>query len=93
MIEQFQQGLRLNGSLNYYRASPLRPPRPEDPAAAAVTLAPEMLTVGLPTLVIWGMDNTALPPNLIEGLEPYVPQLTPRTRTVNTPAASRAGGS
>jgi pimeloyl-ACP methyl ester carboxylesterase len=66
----------LNGGLNYYRASPLRPPRPGDPAAAGVTLPPEMLTINLPTLVIWGMEDAALPPNLIEGLDRYVPQLT-----------------
>jgi pimeloyl-ACP methyl ester carboxylesterase len=66
----------LNGGLNYYRASPLRPPRPEDPAAAAITLPPEMLTVDIPTLVIWGMDDAALPPGLVEGLEDYLPRLT-----------------
>jgi pimeloyl-ACP methyl ester carboxylesterase len=66
----------LTGGLNYYRASPLRPPRADDPAAAAISLPREMLTVGLPTLVLWGMDDAALPPGLIEGLEEYVPQLT-----------------
>ena len=66
----------LTGGLNYYRASPLRPPRADDPAAAAISLPREMLTVGLPTLVLWGMDDVALPPGLIEGLEEYVPQLT-----------------
>lgn len=66
----------LTGGLNYYRASPLRPPRADDPAAAAISLPREMLTVSLPTLVLWGMDDAALPPGLIEGLEEYVPQLT-----------------
>ena len=66
----------LNGGLNYYRASPLRPPRADDPAAAAISLPHEMLTVALPTLVLWGMDDVALPPGLIEGLEEYVSQLT-----------------
>jgi pimeloyl-ACP methyl ester carboxylesterase len=66
----------LTGGLNYYRASPLRPPRPEDPAAAAITLPREMLTVRLPTLVLWAMDDGALPPGLVDGLDEYVPQLT-----------------
>ena len=35
-----------------------------------------MLTVNLPTLVIWGMEDAALPPGLIEGLDQYVTQLT-----------------
>ena len=66
----------LTGGLNYYRASPLRPPRPGDPAAAAVTLPHEMLTVKLPTLVLWAMDDAALPPGLVDGLDKYVSQLT-----------------
>ena len=66
----------LTGALNYYRASPLRPPRADDPAAQAITLPAEMLQVNVPTLVIWGMQDIALPSGLIEGLEAYVPQLT-----------------
>lgn len=66
----------LRGGCNYYRASPLRPPRPEDPAAAAVDLPRNMLTITVPTLVVWGMDDAALPPVLIDGLEDYVPNLT-----------------
>jgi pimeloyl-ACP methyl ester carboxylesterase len=66
----------LTGGLNYYRASPLRPPRPGDPAAAAITLPRELLTVSLPTLVLWAMDDVALPPELVDGLEDYIPRLT-----------------
>jgi pimeloyl-ACP methyl ester carboxylesterase len=66
----------LAGGLNYYRASPLRPPRAEDPGAAAVTLPREMLTVDLPTLVLWAMEDAALLPELVDGLEEYVPRLT-----------------
>lgn len=76
--EVWQRG--LTGQLNYYRASPLRPPRPgpphNDPAAAAVTIPREMLEVHLPTLVLWAMNDTALPPALLEGLGDYVPQMT-----------------
>jgi pimeloyl-ACP methyl ester carboxylesterase len=69
----------LAGGCNLYRASPLRPPRPQDPAAAAVRLSPAMLTVTLPTLVIWALDDMALPPLLIEGLDAYVERLTVQT--------------
>lgn len=69
----------LTGGCNYYRASPLRPPRPEDPAAAAIELPRKMLTIELPTLVIWALDDTVLPPALIEGLEDYVAQLSLET--------------
>jgi pimeloyl-ACP methyl ester carboxylesterase len=66
----------LTGGLNYYRASPLRPAREGDAAASTVTLPREMLTVDVPTLVLWAMEDTALLPELVEGLEEYVPQLT-----------------
>ncbi|RYF14667.1 MAG: alpha/beta hydrolase [Comamonadaceae bacterium] len=66
----------LTGGLNYYRASPLRPARPEDPGAAAVTLPREMLTVDIPTFVLWAMEDAALLPELVDGLEEYVPRLT-----------------
>jgi pimeloyl-ACP methyl ester carboxylesterase len=36
------------------------------------------LTVDLPTLVIWAMNDIALLPELIEGLDDYIPNLTLR---------------
>ena len=75
--EVWRAGLR--GGCNLYRASPLRPASAQDPAAAAVSIPKELLTVTLPTLVIWALDDIALPPGLIEGLDQYVRQLTLRT--------------
>jgi len=72
--EVWSQG--LTGALNYYRASPLRPPRSEDAAAAAITLPASMLQILVPTLVLWGMQDIALPPGLIDGLEDFIPDLT-----------------
>ena len=69
-------GAGLRGGCNYYRASPLRPPRPEDPAAQAIELPDSMLSVSLPTLVLWAMQDRALPPELVEGLEHWVPDMT-----------------
>jgi pimeloyl-ACP methyl ester carboxylesterase len=66
----------LTGGLNYYRASPVRPARAGDPAAQAIELPREMLTIGLPTLVLWAMEDAALLPGLVDGLEAYIPQLT-----------------
>jgi pimeloyl-ACP methyl ester carboxylesterase len=66
----------LNGGLNYYRASPLRPAREGDAAAAAVTLPREMVTVDIPTFVLWGMLDDALCPELVDGLEEFIPRLT-----------------
>lgn len=66
----------LTGGLNYYRASPLRPPREGDPAASTIALPREMLTVNVPTLVLWGMKDVALLPSLLDGLDEFVPRLT-----------------
>jgi epoxide hydrolase 4 len=65
----------LTGGCNYYRASPLRPPTASDPGAKAIDLPREMLTVSLPTQVIWGMQDIALPPALLDGLADYIPKL------------------
>ncbi|MBN9338774.1 MAG: alpha/beta hydrolase, partial [Comamonadaceae bacterium] len=65
----------LTGACNYYRASPLRPPRAGDDSVMALALPPEMLTVSVPTLVLWGMDDPALLPGLLDGLPGWVPQL------------------
>jgi pimeloyl-ACP methyl ester carboxylesterase len=73
----WDQGLR--GGCNFYRASPLRPPRQGDQQALTLELPREMLTISVPTLVLWGMQDTALPPELIIGLEDYIPQLTLKT--------------
>jgi epoxide hydrolase 4 len=66
----------LTGGCNYYRASPLRPPTDSDKGAAGTDIPHELLTVDLPTLVIWGMNDVALPSALIDGLDDYIRNLT-----------------
>ncbi|MES2786176.1 MAG: alpha/beta hydrolase [Pseudomonadota bacterium] len=66
----------LPGGCNYYRASPIRPPTETDPGACGITLPREMGTISIPTLVLWGMDDVALGPELIEGLDDYITDLT-----------------
>ncbi|MGL4576050.1 MAG: alpha/beta fold hydrolase [Burkholderiaceae bacterium] len=65
----------LSGGVNYYRASPLHPPTASDPGPAALALEPEDWTVRVPTKVIWGEADFALPTNLLNGIEQVVPQL------------------
>jgi pimeloyl-ACP methyl ester carboxylesterase len=66
----------LSGPVNYYRASPLRPPlSPTDPVMA-LQFPIEFVKVRVPTRVVWGEDDRALRPSLLNGLEAYVPQLT-----------------
>ncbi len=65
----------LEGALNYYRASPLRPPLSASDAIHTLALPPEMTTVRVPTTVLWGDADTALPPALLDGLDAFVPGL------------------
>ncbi len=65
----------LDCALNLYRASPLYPPTPDDPGAAALVLDPASLAVHVPTLVIWGEADTALGTCLLDGLDQLVPDL------------------
>ena len=65
----------LEGALNYYRSSPLRPPLSADDPIHTLVLPPQTLTVRVPTTVLWGERDTALPVALIEGLQDWVPKL------------------
>ena len=74
----------LQGGLNYYRASPLRPPTEHDRGVLRMEFASEFVTVKLPTHVIWGEADLALPKSLLDGLDAFVPRLTVK----RVPAAS-----
>ena len=64
----------LDGALNWYRASPLRPPKSaDDPALAAVVLPDSVTHVRVPTTVLWGLADHALHPGLLDGLGAWVP--------------------
>jgi pimeloyl-ACP methyl ester carboxylesterase len=67
--------LGLHGPCAYYAASPLRPPTASDPGAAGVQIPRDMLEVHIPTLVIWGLGDTALPAALLDGLDEHVADL------------------
>jgi pimeloyl-ACP methyl ester carboxylesterase len=65
----------LTGPLNYYRASPLRPPTGPEDALHTLVLPDEAVTVRVPTTVLWGERDVALLPGLLDGLERWVPDL------------------
>ncbi|MBQ0958016.1 alpha/beta hydrolase [Ideonella sp. 4Y11] len=69
-------GASLDSMLAWYRMSPLRPPlTPQDPVMT-LQLPDEAVTVRVPTRVLWGEADRALPPSLLGGLEAFVPDLT-----------------
>ncbi|MDN4588932.1 alpha/beta hydrolase [Xenophilus aerolatus] len=66
----------LTGACNLYRVTPMKPPVPGKTSADDIpTLPHERLAVTVPTLVLWAMDDAALLPGLLDGLDAYVPQL------------------
>jgi pimeloyl-ACP methyl ester carboxylesterase len=66
----------LEGPLNYYRASPLRPAATAGDAINTLVFPSEFVTVNVPTTVLWGDADRALPLALLDGLEAYVPRLS-----------------
>ncbi len=56
----------LSGGVNYYRATPLTPAKF---AAAPFELKPSDWYVTVPTRVVWGERDLALPPHLLDGLD------------------------
>lgn len=63
----------LSGSVNYYRATPLTPAKV---AAHDIVLNPADWQVSVPTRVVWGEKDLALPPNLLDGLDACIPDLS-----------------
>lgn len=66
----------LEGALNYYRATPLRPATGGvDAPLHRVALRRDDVTVRVPVTVLWGDRDPALLPSLLDGLADYVPDL------------------
>ena len=82
-LEAWAQPGALTGSLNYYRASPLHPPGPDQPAEIPA-LEPAAFRVRVPTLVIWGERDEALLAGNLDGLDACVDGL----RVVRIPEGS-----
>ena len=63
--------------INWYRASPLYVPELDEPYEIPADRAPPALPpLSIPTLVIWALDDHALPPENLEGLEEMVTDMT-----------------
>ncbi len=64
------------GMLNWYRASSLYVPEMDEKAEIPAFAAGSFPKLAIPTLVVWAMDDLALPPSNIEGIEKLVPDVT-----------------
>ncbi|MEP2234407.1 MAG: alpha/beta hydrolase [Alteripontixanthobacter sp.] len=77
LLEDWQDRDAAFGMLNYYRASPMYVPTMDEPFALPNDYAPPPLpNLQIPTLVIWAMDDMALPPANLDGLDEIIPDLT-----------------
>ncbi len=61
--------------LNWYRASPITIPSMDEPYDLPPFDADNYPKLGIPTLVIWALDDLALPPANLEGMERLIPSL------------------
>lgn len=77
LLKDWQDREAAFGMLNYYRASPIDVPDMDAPFALPEAWSPPALpALTIPTLVIWAMDDLALPPENLDGLDEVVTDLT-----------------
>jgi pimeloyl-ACP methyl ester carboxylesterase len=74
-LKAWAQPGALTGGLNYYRASRLSPLSGRDEQASGNITDTSVLTVMVPTLVIWGEKDQALLTGNLNGLNEFVPDL------------------
>ncbi|TFV98677.1 alpha/beta hydrolase [Oxalobacteraceae bacterium OM1] len=65
----------LTGGVNYYRASPLHPPTDSNAGPLKLQLNPADFRVKVPTRVVWGEADIALPKSLLNGLDDFIDDL------------------
>jgi pimeloyl-ACP methyl ester carboxylesterase len=73
-MEGWRKPGTVNAMLNWYRAAPFVLAAPEASSADHQHLIGQV-NIAAPTLLIWGMRDDILLPQLLEGLERHVPQL------------------
>ncbi len=77
LLAEWQDRDAAFGMLNWYRASPITIPPLDAPYALPEGWTPPALPkLTIPTLVIWAMDDLALPAENLDGLDEVVEDLT-----------------
>lgn len=75
LLADWQDPEAAFGMVNWYRAARLDVPSPDAPYEMPADRAPAFPPIAVPTLVVWGMDDEALPPANLEGLGECVTDL------------------
>ncbi|TCJ38173.1 alpha/beta fold hydrolase [Parafrankia sp. BMG5.11] len=77
LLQDWQDRDSAFAMLNWYRASPIDVPPMDAPFEVPAGWTPPTLpNLSIPTLVIWGMDDLALPPENLDGLDTIIDDLT-----------------
>ncbi|MGB3469794.1 MAG: alpha/beta hydrolase [Erythrobacter sp.] len=77
LLRDWQNRDAAFGMINYYRASPITVPTMDEPyEVPADYTPPDLPKLTVPTLVIWAMDDLALPPENLDGLDAIIDPLT-----------------
>jgi len=80
-LEAYGQPGAAQGMINWYRAMKIKTPKQvKGKAAGETAFDPSTLVVKVPTLLLWGLQDEALLPGCIEGLNEFVSDLTLETR-------------
>jgi pimeloyl-ACP methyl ester carboxylesterase len=74
-LDDWAQEGALTAMLNWYRAADIVVPAPDEEAEMPAWAAGPFPPVTQPTLVVWGMQDKALLPIQLEGLDALVPRL------------------
>ncbi len=77
LLKDWQDRDAAFGMLNWYRASPVIVPPMDAPFQVPADYEPPQLPpLTIPTLVVWAMDDLALPPGNLVGMEDIIDDLT-----------------
>lgn len=75
-MDEWSQPGAMPAMLNWYRAAQIIVPEVGEDAARPAYLDQPFPVLGIPTLVVWGMQDKALTPSQLEGLDELVADLT-----------------
>ena len=76
LLEDWKDTDAAFGMLNYYRASPMTVPTMDEPFEVPEDYSPpDLPRLTIPTLVIWALDDMALPPENLDGLDDVIEPL------------------
>ncbi len=77
MLKDWEDRDMCFGMINYYRGSSMHVPTMDEPfELPADYSAPNLPKLTIPTLVVWALDDIALPPENLEGLDALIDPLT-----------------